>query len=141
MLLASGLLELARVQIRVVLAVLLAAKGSRICRVGQLVHRVQRADTGQTEVSRRWPMKRPNHINTALESATPPIVNYVAQMEAENLRLHKQIARLQVENVTKQHKLVALEAEIKNLTKKHGLNLNITFAGDKPATSGEAPAA
>jgi hypothetical protein len=86
-------------------------------------------------------MKRPDPTNTALKSAEPLVVNYVAEMEAENLRLHKQIARLQVENVTKQHKVVALEAEIKNLARKHGLNLNITFAGEQPATSGEAPAA
>jgi len=85
-------------------------------------------------------MKRSDPVNAALKSAKPVIVNYVAEMRAENLRLQKQIARLEVQNETEKHKLVALTAEIKKLTKEHGFNLTITFAGDKPATSGTAPA-
>lgn len=85
-------------------------------------------------------MKRSDPVNVALKSAKTVIVNYVAEMRAENLRLIKQIARLQVQYETEQHKLVALRAEIKRLTKEHGFNLNISFAGDKPATSGNAPA-
>ena len=71
-------------------------------------------------------MKRPDLIDTALESSEQAIANYVAELEAENLKLHKQIARFRVQGLTEKHKFAALEAEMKELAKTHGLNLNIT---------------
>ncbi len=77
-------------------------------------------------------MKRPKSIDTALKAAKPLLRNYVLAIEAKNLKCEKEIARLQAEVVTQQHKLVACEVVIKDLTKKTGFKLNITYAGDKP---------
>jgi len=77
-------------------------------------------------------MKRPAPIATALKATNPMLRNYVLAIERKNLNCEKQIAHLQAEVLTQQHKIAALNAELKNLAKKTGLKLNITFAGDKP---------
>lgn len=77
-------------------------------------------------------MKRSKPIAAALKVANPLLRNYVLAIERKNLNCEKQIAHLQAEVVTQQHKIVALKAELKNLAKKTGFRLNITFAGDKP---------
>jgi len=85
-------------------------------------------------------MSRSESLDSPFQAAQPELQNYVIALEAENLKLHKQIARLQADDVTKQHRIVALENELKELTKKHGLVLNIGFSGGKPAGApGDAP--
>ena len=77
-------------------------------------------------------MKRSKSIAVALNAAKPLLRNYVLAIERKNLTCEKQIARLQADVVTQQHKIVALKAELKSLAKKTGFKMCITFAGDKP---------
>lgn len=77
-------------------------------------------------------MKRSKPNAAAFRAAKPLLRNYVLAIERANLNCEKQIAHLQAEVVIQQHKIVALKAELKNLAKKTGIKLNITFAGDKP---------
>jgi cell division protein FtsL len=84
-------------------------------------------------------MKRPALIATALKATKPMLRNYVLAIEQKNLNCEKQIAHLQAKVLTQQHKIAALNAEVKNLTRKTGLKLNITFAGDKPKSMPGTP--
>ena len=77
-------------------------------------------------------MNRSKPIDGELKAAKPVLRNYVLAIEAKNLKCEKQISHLQADVITLQHKIVALKAELKNLAKKTGFALNITFAGDKP---------
>lgn len=77
-------------------------------------------------------MSRSRSLDSAFQAAQPELQNYVIALEAKNLKLQKQIAHLQTDDLTKQHRIVALENELKELTKKHGLVLNIGFSGEKP---------
>lgn len=77
-------------------------------------------------------MKRSTPIATALKATKPMLRNYVLAIERKNLNCEKQIARLQAEVLGQQHKILALEAELKALAKKTGFRLHITFAGNKP---------
>ena len=54
-------------------------------------------------------------IQSLLKSAEAPIRNYIAALESENLKLHKQIAKLQVKHVSSDNRISALEDEIKEL--------------------------
>jgi hypothetical protein len=54
-------------------------------------------------------MSRPKEITRKLRQADPDLSAYVLELERENLRLHKQVAKLQVESVSKNNKLKALE--------------------------------
>ncbi len=63
-------------------------------------------------------MKRPQEITKQLKMADDKLKNYVIEMEKENSRLHKKIARLQTKNVSCQHEIKALKTAIKALEKK-----------------------
>ena len=54
-------------------------------------------------------MKRPNNITTKLKIMDAEIVAYVKEMEKENLKLHNEIARMQVNNVSQQNEIAALK--------------------------------
>ena len=70
-------------------------------------------------------MRRQKSLNSVLKAVQPELRQYVRALESENLKLQKQIARLEAQDVTKQHRIVALEGEMKKLTKKHGYHLTI----------------
>ena len=84
-------------------------------------------------------MNRPEDIEATFNTAEADIQRYIVALEAENAKLHKQIARLVAENVSIQHRAEALEKALKEEAKKHGVKLNITFTGEKPPGSNAAP--
>jgi hypothetical protein len=54
-------------------------------------------------------MSRPKEITRKLRRTDPDLSAYVAELEKENLRLQKQVAKLQVESVSKNNKIKALK--------------------------------
>ncbi len=54
-------------------------------------------------------MKRQPEINPKLNTSDPEVKNYVLELEKENLRLQKQIAKLQVKDISQQNQIIALK--------------------------------
>lgn len=54
-------------------------------------------------------MSRPTEISKKLKAADPELSMYIVELEKENLRLHKKIAKLQVENLTKDNEIKAIK--------------------------------
>jgi hypothetical protein len=54
-------------------------------------------------------MTRPREITKKLKGADPELSMYIVELERENLRLHRKIAKLQVENITKDNEIIALK--------------------------------
>jgi hypothetical protein len=54
-------------------------------------------------------MKRPNDLTKKLKTCDPEIKNYVLALEDDNLKSQEKIAKLQVENLSYQHKIKVLE--------------------------------
>jgi len=66
-------------------------------------------------------MSRPTEITKKLKGADPELSMYIVELEKENLRLHKQVAKLQVKNITKDNEIKALkqaQPEVKIVIKK-----------------------
>jgi peptidoglycan hydrolase CwlO-like protein len=76
-------------------------------------------------------MSRPISLHSKFNAAQPELQNYVVALEAENKKLHTQIAHLQVQDLAKQHRIDALEKEMKELAKKTGFSINMVFNGEK----------
>lgn len=56
----------------------------------------------------------PASIKKKLKSCDLEIQNYVTALKTENLKLHKEIAKFQVENVSLNNRINALTKEINN---------------------------
>ena len=54
-------------------------------------------------------MGRPTEITKKLKGAHPELSMYIVELEKENLRLHKQVAKLQVKNLTQDNEIKALK--------------------------------
>ncbi len=54
-------------------------------------------------------MSRPTEITKKLKVADPELSKYIIELEKDNLRLHKQIAKLQVNNLTQGNEIKALK--------------------------------
>jgi hypothetical protein len=54
-------------------------------------------------------MSLPREITKKLQGADPELSRFVKELEKEDLRLHKKIAKLQVENVTKDNEIKAIK--------------------------------
>jgi hypothetical protein len=54
-------------------------------------------------------MSLPREITGKLLGADPELSRFVKELGKENLRLHKKIAKLQVENVTKDNEIKAIK--------------------------------
>ncbi len=80
-------------------------------------------------------MQRPSSVSRALKTAKPELQRYVVALESENGKLHRQIAKLQVQDVSKQNRILALEKENKELSKKHGYHLQIIDLSDQEKKS------
>lgn len=66
-------------------------------------------------------MSRPTEITKKLKGAHPELSMYIVELEKENLRLHKQVAKLQVKNIIKDNEIKALkqaQPEVKIVIKK-----------------------
>ena len=84
-------------------------------------------------------MNMPESLNPAFKTAQPELNNYVIALKSENLKLHQQISRLQVQNVTKQNRILSLEKELEQLSKKNGVSLHIDLGNSnttRPALTG-----
>jgi uncharacterized protein YlxW (UPF0749 family) len=68
-------------------------------------------------------------LKALLKKANAPLKFYVAALESENLKLQKQIAKLQANQVTLESRVKAVEQEAK---KGKPPQINITVAGSKP---------
>lgn len=67
-------------------------------------------------------------LSAKLKACDPEIQNYVIALEAENLKLQKQIAKHQAENVTLKNRVKVLEEE----QYRPKVELNITGRHDEP---------
>jgi hypothetical protein len=56
-------------------------------------------------------MSRPRDITKKLIEADPELSMYIVELEKENLRLHKKIAKLQAKNITKDNEIRALKKD------------------------------
>ena len=54
-------------------------------------------------------MSRPTEITKKLKEVDPEISMYILELEKENLRLHKQIAKLHVKKTTMDNEIKALK--------------------------------
>jgi len=54
-------------------------------------------------------MARPKEITKKLKGADPELSMYIIELEKENLRLQKKVAKLQVENTSKDNEIKALK--------------------------------
>ena len=54
-------------------------------------------------------MKRPPDLTSKLKAADPELKNYVLELEKENLKLQKQIAKFQVKDLSQQNQIIALK--------------------------------
>ena len=54
-------------------------------------------------------MSRPREITKKLKEGDPELSGYIIELEKENLRLHKQIAKLQAKNLSKDKEIKALK--------------------------------
>lgn len=54
-------------------------------------------------------MSLPREITKKLQGADPELSRFVKELDKENLRLHKQIVKLQVNNLTQDHEIKALK--------------------------------
>lgn len=77
-------------------------------------------------------MRRSQLLTASFQAAQPDLQNYIVALEKENLKLHKQVTKFQVQDTSKQNRIKALEKELKAESKKHGLVLNITYSGENP---------
>jgi septal ring factor EnvC (AmiA/AmiB activator) len=76
-------------------------------------------------------MTRPKSLHAPFKSAKPEVQRYIVALESENAKLHRQIATFEAQDVTKQHRITALEKEMKELTKKHGFQLIVDMSGKR----------
>ena len=68
-------------------------------------------------------MKRPKNLTTKLNVCDPEIKLYVIELEKLNLKLHKQIAKLQVQNIDYQHEIKALKKAEPQIIVNTGIHL------------------
>jgi hypothetical protein len=54
-------------------------------------------------------MKRPKEITAKLKNAHSELQSYIVELEKLNLKLHKQIAKLQAQNISYQNEISALK--------------------------------
>jgi predicted nuclease with TOPRIM domain len=54
-------------------------------------------------------VNRPSSLTAKLKAADVELRNYLIELEKENLKLHKQLAKLQVKNVSMQNEIKALK--------------------------------
>jgi len=54
-------------------------------------------------------MGRTSDLTAKLKSSDPGLRNYVLELERENMRLQRQIAKLQVKDISQQNQIAALK--------------------------------
>lgn len=79
-------------------------------------------------------MKRSESLTAKLNACDPDVKLYVKEMEALNLKLHKQLAKLQSQNTDYQHQIAALKMAQPNIQ----VNL-VGFQGKKDQAATDQP--
>jgi hypothetical protein len=54
-------------------------------------------------------MKRPKEITAKLKNTDIELQNYVSELEKENAKLHKTIAKMQAKDISQQNEITALK--------------------------------
>jgi len=75
-------------------------------------------------------MSRPTDITNKLKGADPEISMYTLELEKENFKLQKKVAKLQGENITKDNGIKVLKKALEKERKK-GFTFKIEYV-DKP---------
>ena len=68
-------------------------------------------------------MNRSPSLTSQIKAANPELRGYVLELEKENLRLHKQIAKLEAKDVSQQNQIIALkkaQPKLNIVIKKYG---------------------
>jgi len=76
-------------------------------------------------------MAKPSNFRSAVRQGSPEIAAYILELEAENKRLNKQLARCRVTQLSTDNELMALKQELKKI--RPVLNLNIGIQRNVPA--------
>jgi peptidoglycan hydrolase CwlO-like protein len=63
-------------------------------------------------------MNKPQSLDAALKSAQTILKEYVRALVSENLKLQKQVAQLYAKNVSKDHLIASLKAELQKVGHK-----------------------
>lgn len=64
-------------------------------------------------------------IKTALKSTSVLVREYVKNLEAENVKLQKNIAKLECNEISNKHKITELKKELNKLIKKGHITVNV----------------
>lgn len=64
-------------------------------------------------------------IKTALKSTSVLVREYVKNLEAENAKLQKNIAKLECNEISNKHKITELKKELNKLIKKGHITVNV----------------
>jgi hypothetical protein len=60
-------------------------------------------------------VNRPASLTAKMKTADIELRNYIMELEKKNLKLHDKLAKLQVQNVSQQNEIKAIQKEIKAL--------------------------
>ena len=64
-------------------------------------------------------------IKTALKSTSVLVREYVKNLETENVKLQKNIAKLECNEISNKHKITELKKELNKLIKKGHITVNV----------------
>ena len=64
-----------------------------------------------------------SQVQAALKAAEPEVHAYVKNLEAENARLQRKIAKLECDNMSYKHRVASLQKELKKYLKKGHLTV------------------
>ena len=64
-------------------------------------------------------MTESTDLQSALKSSELSVQQYVIELKAENAKLHKKIAQLEVTNVSANNRIIALQNEVKEAEAGH----------------------
>lgn len=78
---------------------------------------------------KEFSLERSVDITNQLKSCNKEIQNYVVEIEKINLKLHRQIAKYQAENLSLKNKIKVLEEE----QYKPKVELKMNFGGSQPS--------
>lgn len=74
-------------------------------------------------------MKKPSALQQKLKASDPDVRAYGRALQAENLKLHRQIAKLQADKLSKQNRVKSLEKELQKRAKKDHISVQLVHYG------------
>jgi hypothetical protein len=80
-------------------------------------------------------VKRPSNLTSKLKVSDPELKNYMLELEKENLKLQKQIAKFQVKDVSQQNQIIALKkaqpkiiVQVRDFAERNDTNKKIDYS-------------